>query len=1471
MVTCIATDASMNTNSCTFTVRIEDATPPIIMCPPDMTMMEGNVTNGAVVTFAATATDDCDAAPGVVCAPDSGSIFLLGTTTVTCTSTNATGLTSECLFDITVVDTTGPSITCPTDMLVECVSPTGTVVTFNTPPVSDVCDPAPVVSFLPASGTTFPLGVTPVVCTALDASGNSTMCTFNVTVQDIAPPTIMCPLGTITEECTSLSGRVVIFPTPSATDLCDPSPTVVCVPASGSLFPLGASVVTCTAKDAAGNESMCTIDIIVQDTTAPMITCPPTTTFECDQGTPPGTMVTLPAALVSDNCDPAPSVSYSPDSGFFPFGTTAVTVTAMDSTGNMSMCTFDVVVQDMTAPTIDCPGNFLVECTSPSGAIANYATPPITDACDPAPTVTVVPPSGTLLPPGVTPVTVTATDANGNASTCVFNVIVQDTTEPVITCPSIVIQECDSGPGAVVLFPSPTATDECDLGPLTISCSPASGDFFPLGQTTVMCTATDSAGNSSQCEFFVFVLDIESPDIFCPVNMTVECTQALTPVTFTPTASDNCDPSPDIVCVPDSGSGFAPGVHEVVCTVTDESLNTATCTFTITVVDNTPPTITCPVDVEFECTSSAGTIATYAAMADDLCDDNPLVTYVPPSGSLLSLGTTTVLATARDASGNSNSCTFPVTIVDSTAPTISCPGTQFVECAAPGGANVTFPMIVVDDICDPSPSFTCLPPSNSFFPLGTTQVLCTATDASGNSATCTFLVTVQDNAAPMISCPADFTAPCDNINGGIVTYNTPTATDPCEAGPITVTCSPPSGAFFNIGPNVVTCSATDGNGNTTSCSFTITVEDSEAPIITCPGNMTLTCSPGGALLTYSVTVLDNCDPAPAVDGMPASGTLLPAGLTTVNCTATDISGNQSTCSFEVNVVDNEPPMISCPTDIETPCTNSMGTPVTFTPMVSDNCDAAVMVVCTPSSGSMFQLGTTMVACEATDDAGNSNSCSFMVTIFDNSSPVILCPEPIVVNATGPDGAIVQYQDPVAVDECDPSPVVNSMPISGSLLPIGTTSVMCTAIDEAGNTATCSFLIIVLDSTAAFTSGSFEMGQSPGSVPATPWAIDAGSSHVIQPFGVASSDGGMPSDGSNWCDLSAEGSVAATPPSNPGGAGLAPENAAGISQTFVFNPARPLFGFEAAFLFDGTSTPGANDFMSVDITDGVTTFNLYYASAFSSTFPGTSALYGLPMTEVTRVISNLAVMFPTADNRTPLTVSIQVGNGGDGIDPSHGYVDGFRVSAPAAATMVNGSGVNSLLFVAPPPILGELWRPSVDARAHDGGFNTVLVYSGASPGINISKGELLIDLSSSLLFLASQPNNGVTEYALPTPSNFALLGLVGTAQAYVTGGGFNELTNAAQLTLGIGVLGPRPDIAYNWAPMSGPVPLEVSFTDLSLGPITSWSWNFGDGYGSTLQNPTHTYAIPGVYDVLLHVEGPGGFDAVYEYEAVTVTE
>jgi hypothetical protein len=151
--------------------------------------------------------------------------------------------------------------------------------------------------------------------------------------------------------------------------------------------------------------------------------------------------------------------------------------------------------------------------------------------------------------------------------------------------------------------------------------------------------------------------------------------------------------------------------------------------------------------------------------------------------------------------------------------------------------------------------------------------------------------------------------------------------------PVTVTSVPASGSIFPVGAaTTVTTTATDLAGNTKTCTFTVKVNDTQAPVFTCPANITVTTAAGvcTAPVTYAAPATDNC-PGVVVTRTagPASGSAFPVGVTTVTHTATDASGNITTCTFTVTVLDGQLPVISAQPANKTVC-NGLNTTFTVT-------------------------------------------------------------------------------------------------------------------------------------------------------------------------------------------------------------------------------------------------------------------------------------------------------------------------------------------------------------------------------------------------------------------------------------------------------------------------------------------------------------------------------------------------------------
>jgi hypothetical protein len=298
-----------------------------------------------------------------------------------------------------------------------------------------------------------PLGVTVVTYTASGPGGTDT-CRTLVTVVDETAPDIICP-SPVTAELATHEGTAVNIPV-TVTDNCDPGP---CLSSDAPcLFPLGTTTVTFTAVDNASNESSCTVDVIVQDTTPPVITCPPPLTVE--QESHAGTVVDLVACAwdIGDAdvavTDDAPAV--------FALGSTVVTFTAVDDSGNSSSCTTTVTVLDRIPPVMSCPADVTVEQESHAGTVVPL-TATATDICDSDVTIT----DNTLpvYPLGTTKVTFMGEDNAGNTSTCTTLVTVVDTRQPDISGIMGIEEDACYFNDPEITF---TCTDICDADPTSL-------------------------------------------------------------------------------------------------------------------------------------------------------------------------------------------------------------------------------------------------------------------------------------------------------------------------------------------------------------------------------------------------------------------------------------------------------------------------------------------------------------------------------------------------------------------------------------------------------------------------------------------------------------------------------------------------------------------------------------------------------------------------------------------------------------------------------------------------------------------------------------------------------------------------------------------------------------------------------------------------------------------------------------------
>lgn len=497
---------------------------------------------------------------------------------------------------------------------------------------------------------------------------------------------------------------------------------------------------------------------------------------------------------------------------------------------------------------------------------------------------------------------------------CSFRVTVKNYN--LSNCPDNITVSTDPGKRtATVNWTAPTIiTDNCsaptyNLPNLTASHNP--GQKFLLGSTEVEYSAGDL-----NCTFTVTVADMEPPQLTCPENASLTTDPdyywadlQVTGVSATDNATMSYNLKPTYEAFGPSGKPlyqfntpsnkfrFEMGVNNIRVTVKDEADNYSQCSFQFTIEDKEPPANSCEnwsqvIAGDNPCSqgflyfstisyddntnvpglgNSEPLPVTYTLRGKEVNKENfPYFEYFRTQIRMHNFrpGVHTLTKTVTDPSGNSASCDFTITIIDTIPPSIRCPkGIQ-------GFGTLTIPSEYDDcgiaakfhaqggDNCLPKPRISYSHPPGSFFPVGVTTVTATATDGSGNSSSCTFDITVEDMSKPEITCPAGPTLDC-GADTSIATLGSATATDNCEIKEITSV----DNLIEHCPGNYTlkrTWTAVDVHGNKKSCKQNIYLTDRFVPEITCPKNITVSCDIDPATSTGLATATDNCDPNPIV-------------------------------------------------------------------------------------------------------------------------------------------------------------------------------------------------------------------------------------------------------------------------------------------------------------------------------------------------------------------------------------------------------------------------------------------------------------------------------------------------------------------------------------------------------------------------------------------------------------------------------
>jgi hypothetical protein len=638
IVTWTVTDNYGNIITADQKVTVVDTTLPTIDAPKDL-IVEASSLEENFVELGEPKVKDIISIESIT--NDAPAVFPLGMTTVTWTVADTSGNTASDTQIITVHDTTAPSLSIPENITIEAIGPSGMSVNIGEATATDVIKVDSITNNAPES---FYLGETTVTWTAIDSFGNMVTANQTISVIDTTVPSITPPAD-IAIEAQNPTSNLVSLGIATAEDIVGVALIEVDAPA---VFSLGETIVTWVATDSSGNSATATQKISIIDTTPPVLTQP--SSLQVEATSEFETQVSLGNATASDHIQVASITNDAPS--VFQLGETIVTWTATDSSGNSVNATQTVTVVDTTAPTIETLPFITVEAINKD---QNYVELGIVVATDLVGITSITNDAPQVFQFGLTTITWTVQDKAGNSVNATQQVSVIDTTAPSVITPDNLVIEAVSSNNNIVDLGNAIATDEVEVASITND-APA---VFPLGDTVVTWTATDSSGNSVNATQTVTVVDTTTPTIETPSIITVEATSLdANPVLLvTPKAQDSVS---NVIITNDAPDVFPFGETIVTWQATDEAGNFVTTTQNVSVIDTTAPTLTVPADITVDAISIATPISIGESSATDVTDSLPAITNDAPFAFIL--GENIVTWASIDKLGNSVSVTQKVTV-----------------------------------------------------------------------------------------------------------------------------------------------------------------------------------------------------------------------------------------------------------------------------------------------------------------------------------------------------------------------------------------------------------------------------------------------------------------------------------------------------------------------------------------------------------------------------------------------------------------------------------------------------------------------------------------------------------------------------------------------------------------------------------------------------------------------------------------
>ena len=719
-------------------------------------------------------TDNCSEMPIIGTTPDPLTYTTQGTHIIHWTFNDGNGNSIQVNQNVIVDDTVNPVTPTLADVMGQC-SATATV-----PSTTDNCSEMPIIGTTNDPLTYTTQGTHIIHWTFNDGNGNSIQVNQNVIVDDTVNP-VTPTLADVTGQCSATAT------VPSTTDNCSEMPIIGTTNDSLTYTTQGTHVIHWTFNDGNGNSIQVNQNVIVHDTTPPVIPGLADVTGQCSA------TATVPST--TDNCSELPIIGTTIDPlTYTTQGTFIIHWHFNDGHGNSIVVSQNVIVHDTVNPVAPILADITGQCS------ATAPIPFTTDNCSQTPI------AGTTTDPityniqGSFVIHWLFNDGNGNIILVDQNVIIQDTTPPIAPMLSDVTGQCSA------TAPVPSTYDNCS----EVSLMPILGTTTdPLTYTTqgthvIHWTFDDGHGNTTHVNQNVIVHDTIPPVVPILSDVTGQCSATA----MVPSTTDNCSELPIIGTTTDALTYTTQGTHVIHWTFDDGHGNSIVVNQNVIVHDTTPPVTPVLADVTGQCSATASVPST-----SDNCSDVAIIGTTTDPLSYYTQGTHTIHWVFNDGNGNSIHVNQDVIVHDTTLPVTPMLSDIIGQCSAT--ASVPF----TTDNCSETPIIGTTTDAITYTSQGTHIIHWTFDDGHGNSIVVNQNVIIQDTTPPVTPMLVNVTGLCS------VTLDVPTTTDNC-AGIITGATNDPL-TYSNHGSHVVHWTFDDGNGNifTVNQNVTVTQDD----------------------------------------------------------------------------------------------------------------------------------------------------------------------------------------------------------------------------------------------------------------------------------------------------------------------------------------------------------------------------------------------------------------------------------------------------------------------------------------------------------------------------------------------------------------------------------------------------------------------------------------------------------------------